>query len=136
MRLLAVLALLGAVSFGAPAGATHTPDHRFLLIGYVSDGAGRPLADVSVVVTRVKTGLTYRTRTEVDGIYFVVLHLHDEDQGDRLTVAANAVTADVTARFDPRDRRFERGTRVDFRGDGYVEDRPSFPETLRAYLAR
>ena len=41
-----------------------------------------------MVVTRLKTGLEYPTTTERDGFYLVVLHLHDEDEGERLGVDA------------------------------------------------
>ena len=132
--LLAALVLV--VGLGAPAGATHAPDHRFIVVGFVTVGEGRGLANVPVVVTRVKTGLAYRTRTEKDGFYLVVVHLHDEDEGDRLTVGANGTSGEVVARYDVRDKKVERGTRVDIRPGGMVEDRQAFAETLRAFLAR
>ena len=106
------------------------------MLGYVSDGGGRPLPGVPVVVTRVRTGLAYRTRTEKDGFYLVVVHRHDEDEGDRLAISANGTGGEVVARYDVSDRKVERGTRVDIRPDGLVEDRPAFAETLRAFLAR
>lgn len=132
----AALTLLAALAVGAPAGATHAPDHRFIVIGIVSDADGRPQAGTPVVVTRLKTGLGHRTRTERDGLYVVVVHLHDEDEGERLAVSANGVTGKVVARFDVRDKRVERGTRVDIRGADLVEDRRAFAKTLRDYLSR
>ncbi len=131
-----IVALLATVVSAMPAAATHAPDHRFILIGFVTDGQGRPLTDLPVVVTRVKTGLAYQTRTEGDGLYFVIIHLHDEDQGESLRVSANRVSGEIRASFDMRDKKVERGTRVDVRGDQVVERRESFAETLRAYLAR
>lgn len=128
--------LFGVVALVTPAFATHAPDHRFVVLGYLTDAAGRPMADAAVVVTRVKTGLEYPTRTERDGFYLVVVHLHDEDDGDRLAVSAAGVRGQITARYDVRDRRIERGTRVDVRDGRLVEDRRAFAETLRAYLAR
>ncbi len=119
-----------------PAAATHAPDHRFVVLGYVADGAGRPAAGTRVVVTRVKTGLEYPTRTEADGFYLVVVHLHDEDRGERLAIEAAGVRGEVRAQFDVQDRKVERGTRVDVRGGQLVENRRAFAETLRAYLAR
>ena len=119
-----------------PAAATHAPDHRFVVLGYVADGAGRPVAATRVVVTRVKTGLEYPTRTEADGFYLVVVHLHDEDQGERLAIEAAGVRGEIRARFDVQDRKVERGTRVDVRGGELVENRRAFAETLRQYLAR
>lgn len=129
-------ALVLLVLSTAPAGATHGPDHRFLVIGVVTDAEGRPLANAPVVVTRLKTGLAYPTRTEADGLYLVVVHLHDEDEGEALSVSANGVTGAVRARFDPSDKHVERGTRVDVRGREVREDRRALAETLRAYLAR
>lgn len=130
------LALVAALAVAVPGGATHAPDHRFIVIGVVSDADGQPLAGMPVVVTRLKTGLGYRTRTERDGLYVVVVHLHDEDEGERLTVSANGLTGEVVARFDVRDKRVERGTRVDLRGGDVVEDRRGFAETLRGWLRR
>jgi hypothetical protein len=130
------LALAAALSLPLRTAATHLPDHRFLVIGYVTDAAGRPVAGARVVVRRPKTGLEQPTRTEPDGLYFVVVHLHDEDEGERLAVEANGVQGEIRARFDVRDRRVERGTRVDIRGTRLVENRGGFAETLREYLAR
>ena len=135
-RFLRFLSLLTLITHGAPANATHAPDHRFIVIGFVTDAEGRPLPGVPVVVTRLKTGLDYPTRTERDGLYFVVVHLHDEDEGERLGLSGNGVKGEVRARFDVRDKRVERGTRVDVRGSELVENRRAFAETLRAYLSR
>ena len=131
-----MLALVLVVA-GARAGdATHLPDHRFLVLGFVTDGEGRPVAGARVVVTRLKTGLEHPTTTERDGFYLVVLHLHDENQGEPLGLDAKGVKGEVRARFDPHDKKVERGTRVDVRADRVVENRPAFAETLRAYLSR
>jgi hypothetical protein len=129
-----VLALLLAVS--TPADATHLPDHRFLVLGFVTDGDGRPVAGARVIVTRLKTGLEYPTTTERDGFYLVVLHLHDENLGEALGVDAKGVKGEVRARFEVSDKKVERGTRVDVRAGRLVENRSAFAETLRAYLSR
>jgi len=130
------LLLALVLALGPAADAMHAPDHRFILIGFVTDAAGRPLAGAPVVVTRLKTGLPSRTRTERDGLYMVVVHLHDEDEGEPLGLSAAGASGEVRARFDARDKRVERGTRVDVRAGALVEDRRLFAETLRAYLAR
>jgi hypothetical protein len=119
-----------------PARATHLPDHRYVVLGFVTDTDGKPVAKARVVVTRLKTGLEYPTTTERDGFYIVVVHLHDEDEGERLGIGARGVKGEVRARFDVRDKKVERGTRVDLRADRLVEDRPAFAETLRTYLSR
>jgi len=127
---------LALVLASAPVDATHLPDHRFLVLGFVTDGEGRPIAGARVVVTRLKTGLEYPTTTERDGFYLVVLHLHDDNEGERLGLHAKGVKGEVRARFDTRDKKVERGTRVDVRADRLVENRPAFAETLRSYLSR
>jgi hypothetical protein len=135
-RALASVLALALVLAAGIAGATHLPDHRFLVLGFVTNGEGRPVAGARVVVTRLKTGYEYPTSTERDGFYLVILHLHDEDEGERLAIDANGVKGEIRARFDTRDKKVERGTRVDVRGDRLVETRPAFAETLRDYLSR
>jgi hypothetical protein len=134
---LPILALVLVLALaGPPAGATHLPDHRFLVLGFVTDGEGRPIAGARVVLIRLKTGLEYPTTTERDGFYLVVLHLHDENEGERLGFDAKGVKGELRARFDTRDKKVERGTRVDVRADRLVENRSAFAETLRSYLSR
>jgi hypothetical protein len=129
---LALVVMLAA----SPSTATHQPDHRFLVVGFVTDAAGQPVSAARVVVTRLKTGLEHPTTTERDGFFLVVLHLHDEDEGERLGVDLRGVKGEVRVRFDARDKKVERGTRVDARADRLVENRSAFAETLRAYLSR
>lgn len=132
--LAALLALLAGP--GTPALATHEPDHRYVVLGYVKDGAGRPLAGATVRVVRARTGLAYPARTDGEGFYLVVVHLHDEDLGEILTVSAAGASAKITATFDPRDKRVERGTRVDIEGGRVVERRALFATTLKEVLDR
>lgn len=127
-----VLALLGGA--GAPAHAEHEPDHRYIVLGYVKDGAGRPLAGVEVTVVREKTGLAYPVQTDRQGFYLVIVHMHDEDLGNVLKVTAGGATGRITATFDPKDHRVERGTRVDILGGRLVEKRALFAKTLRQFL--
>jgi hypothetical protein len=125
-----------AAGLTGAASATHRPEFRFVVLGFVTDAGGQPVADARVVVTRLKTGLEYPTRTEKDGFYLVVVRLHDEDEGDRLGVELGRVKGEVQARFDPRNKTSERGTRVDARAGRLVENRQAFAETLRSYLNR
>jgi hypothetical protein len=129
-------ACLGLLLVAGPTGATHAPDHRFIVLGYVIGEDGRGQNGVPVVVTRLKTGLAHRVRTEDDGFYLLVVHLHDEDEGDRLLVRAGTASGEIVARYDVRDHKVERGTRVDIRAGQLVEQREAFAETLRAFLAR
>ena len=107
-----------------------------MVLGFVTDGEGRPVAGAPVIVTRFKTGLEYPTKTERDGFYLVILHLHDENEGEQLGFNARGVKGELRARFDKYDKKVERGTRVDVRADRLVENRSAFAETLRAYLSR
>jgi hypothetical protein len=136
IRCVAPMLFLATFLATSVTDATHLPDHRFLVLGFVTDGEGRPIAGAKVIVTRLKTGLEYPTTTERDGFYLVVLHLHDEDEGERLGFDARGTKGEVRARFDKRDKKVERGTRVDVRADRLMENRPAFAETLRAYLSR
>jgi len=133
---LAALLLATVSPLAGPVAATHLPDHRFLVLGYVTGLDGRPLAGVPVVVTRLKTGLEHKTSTEADGFYFVVLHLHDEDLGEPVRIRAGTAVGEVRVHVDVANRKVERGTRVDFRDGRMAEDRRAFAATLRAYLAR
>lgn len=128
--------LLALLAWSPIAFATHEPDHRYVVLGYVKDGAGRPLAGVEVRVVRERTGLAYPTRTDREGFYLVIVHLHDEDLGDALTVSAGGSRGRIVAAFDPRDKRFERGTRVDVEGGRVVERRALFAKTLKEFLER
>ena len=140
IRLLArstvTLILLAVVLAGGTARATHLPDHRFLVLGFVTDAEGRPVSGTRVVVTRLRTGYEYPTSTERDGFYLVILHVHDEDEGERLSFDGKGVKGEIRARFDVSDKKLERGTRVDVRGDRLVETRSAFAQTLREYLSR
>ena len=43
-----------------PAEGEHEVDHRYVVLGYVRDVAGRPLAGQRVEVVRERTRLAYR----------------------------------------------------------------------------
>lgn len=122
------------LSLGALAEATHRVDHRYVVLGYVRDAMGRPVPRAPVRVVREKTGLAYEATSGADGVYLVIVHLHDEDLGDPLVLALGAATLRVRARFDPLDPRQPRGTRVDFIAVEGWERRDDFAHTLERYL--
>lgn len=118
----------------ASAEATHAADHRYVVLGYVRDGQGRPLARSPVLVLRERTGLAYRAATDAEGFYVLVVHLHDENVLEWLRVTAGSATIRIDSRFNPLDGESPRGTRVDFRG-GQAHERPEvFVETIRQVL--
>ncbi len=135
-RSLSLLSLLAVTGWSAIAWAEHEPDHRYVVIGYVRDGSGKPAGKVEVRAIREKTGAEQRARTDVDGFFLLVVHLHTEDLGDALRVTANGASLRISAKFDPRDVTSHRGTRVDFSGSQAHECQDLFSETLRRYLAQ
>ena len=130
------LSAVALLALASAAGATHEVDHRYVVLGYVRDGAGRPVSETEIRVTREKTGLVYRGRTDTDGFYAVIVHLHDEDLLDPLQVTAGRPAVRIKARFNPLNVRTERGTRVDFAGNRAVEQHEMFARTLDKYLKR
>lgn len=130
---LALALLLAGASLAA---AEHRPYYRFIVLGYVTDAAGHPVADREVELVRDKTGFSYLDRTNARGFYVIVARLGDEDLGERLTLRLGGATVAITARFDPADHVDERGTRVDLVAGRPVERAAWFPSTLRAFLGR
>lgn len=132
----ALLLWLGMTALAVPAQATHAVNHRYVVLGYVRDDTGRPRPGVEVEAVREKTGLAYRARTDADGFYVLVIHLHDEDLLGLLRITVGRETIGIRARFDPVDTRSSRGTRVDFDGSGALERLDAFAQTLGEYLKR
>jgi hypothetical protein len=130
------LSVAVGLALAGPAEATHEVTHRYVVLGYVRDGTDRPVPGIEVRVTRENTGLVYRERTGPDGLYMVIVHLHDEDLLDRLDVRAGQAAIHIEARFDPLNVRAERATRVDFTGGRVVERHETFAPTLEEYLRR
>lgn len=99
----ACLGLVAAVlvSFAGRAAATHAVDHRYLVLGYVHDAAGKPIRQAVVRVVREKTGLVHDARTDAHGFYLVIVHLHDDDVLDPLLVNVGRAAIRIEARFNP-----------------------------------
>lgn len=125
-----------ALSLATPVEATHEVDHRYVVLGYVRDAAGRPLVRTVVRVVREKTGLVHETRTDRTGFYLVIVHLHDEDVLEPLRVAVGRAALRVEARFNPHDPRTPRGTSVDAT-DGVARERSEeFAAALERYVRK
>ncbi len=124
--------LLASLTLGlmAPAGAEHEVYYRYVVLGYITDGRGLPVAGRTVTVVRDKTGLGYRDETDARGLYVIVVRLGDESAGETLTVHAGDATTRVTARFDPANHQDDRGTRIDLEGARFAERAASFRPTL------
>jgi hypothetical protein len=127
-----------AVSLLCPSStvAEHEVFYRYVVLGYVKDAKGTPQSSVEVKLVREKTGLAYYAETDAQGFYLIVVRLADEDLDNRLRVTADGMTATIRAKFDPKNRRDERGTRLDFLGKKAVERPNWFAATLKRFLAQ
>ncbi len=117
------------------APAEHLIPYRFVVLGYVLDAAGGPVAGQAVELVRDKTGFSYVDETDPRGLFVLIARLSDESLGEPLTLRVGARSTRITARFDPDNHVEERGTRVDLVGAGFVERAASFRSTLARFLA-
>ena len=113
--LLITLCLL--VSCTSAALGTHLIEHRFTVYGAVRDGRsfpGTPLSDKEVIVRFTKTGkVLQRGRTDTQGKFSLVLHVHNEDVGKEITVQSQGLEKSLSLQFDPNDATTERRARVE-----------------------
>jgi hypothetical protein len=82
--------------------------------GYVcgQDGKGVANADVLVKDTRISYGQV--VRTDGDGYYKAMFHLHNDNLGDPLLVETRGEKQNLKVEFDPKDLESERKIRVNF----------------------
>ncbi|RMF93717.1 MAG: hypothetical protein D6736_01285 [Nitrospinota bacterium] len=97
--------------------ATHEADHRFTIYGSVRDGSsfpGKPLAGREIEVRDGESGqLLQRGRTDQQGRYSLLLHVHNADLGRVVTVQTPGAQKRLELRFNPVDRTTERREQVD-----------------------
>ena len=120
--------------FATPVAAEHTVYYRYVVLGFVKDAKGKPLSGRAVQVVRDKTGLTYPTRTDDQGLFVIVVRLGDESAGETLTLRIGGTATTVTARFDPANHVNDRGTRIDLEGARFVERKDAFQPTLARFV--
>ena len=96
------------------AVATHEVDHRFTVYGYVRDDRGKAVKGERVIVVDDRTDQANTAFTDSDGYYEALLHLHNQDMGDEITVMVGDQKKNIRATFDPEDKAAERKVRVDF----------------------
>jgi len=119
-RILSVLCFILAVvavemvTILPPAHAEHEVDHRFIVEGYVCGGDGQSMANQEVMVKDTRIPLGKTTYTDSDGFYSITLHLHNDNQGDPILVAAGDREQRLTAKFDAKDMKAERKMIVNF----------------------
>ena len=124
-----VLALAWALA-GVPAGAEHEVYYRYVVLGFVKDARGKPVAGRRVELVRDKTGFSYVGETDDKGFYLIIARLGDESVGEQLTLRLGRASRKLTARFDPANHTEDRGTRVDVEGAKFVERTAWFRSTL------
>lgn len=133
-RVLVPLALV-VLLLAVPAAADHEVFYRYVVLGYVKDARGKPLAAREVELVREKTGFSYLGDTDDKGFFVIVARLGDESVGETLTLRAGATNTRVTARFDPANHTDERGTRIDLEGARWIERPAWFRSTLANFMA-
>ena len=94
--------------------ATHEAEHRFTVYGYVRDTKSHSIKDVKVMVVDNRIGEGSTAFTDQKGYYEVLLHLHNTNQGDEITITTPDETKTITANFNPEDHTTERKVQVDF----------------------
>ncbi len=114
--------------------ATHEADHRYTVYGYVRDAKGRAVQDTKVMVVDNRVGEGSTAFTDKNGYYEVLLHLHDSNLGDEVTITTPEETKTVVAQFDPEDHMAERKVQVDF-GALPIESASGSMATLWVYGA-
>jgi hypothetical protein len=83
-------------------------DHRFTIEGRICGEQGEGIGAVVVSVKDTRADISGNGKTDSDGFYRVVLHLHNENQGDPLVVQSGAFEATGRVDLDPNDPKTER----------------------------
>lgn len=96
------------------ASATHEADHRFMVEGYVCGQSGKGLSNTDVLVKDTRISYGQVVRTDADGYYKAMFHLHNDNLGDPLLVEARGEQQNFKVEFDPKDLESERKIRVNF----------------------
>jgi hypothetical protein len=102
----------GITYLAGVAEAMHEVDHRFTVEGHVCGGDGRPVPETKVIVKDTRVSIGTAVFTDSRGYYKAVLHLHNDNRGDPILVAALEEEQKVTAQFEAADVKSERQVTV------------------------
>ena len=91
-----------------PSYAVHVADHRYTVWGLVESSASSPIPGVKVTVSVDGGAISGEALTDGDGVYRILLHLHNEDLGKLFSVTARNSTDSGEIKFDPNNNRAER----------------------------
>ena len=94
--------------------ALHEVDHRFTVEGRICGDDGEGIGAVVVSVKNTRADISGNGKTDSDGFYKVVLHLHNENQGDPLVVQAGKFESTGRVELDPDDPKTERIVTINF----------------------
>ncbi len=125
---------LAWLAVAVPAGAEHEVYYRYVVLGFVKDARGRPVAGRQVELVRDKTGFSYLGETDAKGFYLIISRLGDESAGEALTLTIGRASRRLTAQFDPANHTDDRGTRVDVEGTKFIARPAWFRSTLAGVL--
>ncbi len=114
---------IAAVAVLAPSivVAHHQPDHRFTVEGFICGADGKGSANVDVLVKDTKVSYGQIVKTDGEGYYKAMFHLHNENLGDPLLIEASDAQKEDKVRFNPQDVETERIIQVNF-GSGCIHD--------------
>ncbi len=111
----AIAGAIVIIGFGlSTAHATHEANHRFTVVGTVTYEDGAPVPREKVAILGGDETELGSVRTDAQGLYRTVLHLHDPDLGKVFDLKVQDQKKKVRVQFDPDDKTTERGVRVDF----------------------
>jgi len=118
LRLVAgFLLLLASLGYVWDANATHEADHRYVLSGYVRDSVGLPIPGAKLVLEH-KGGEKKSIKTNEEGYYEVLFHLHNSNLGDEIILKYGETVKKHKVSFDPKDKFTNRGVSIDFGAPG------------------
>ncbi|MEK9140427.1 MAG: hypothetical protein AAB308_05190 [Nitrospirota bacterium] len=112
--------------FPPVAPATHEADHRFMVEGYVCGPDGKGFSNTEVLVKDTRISYGQVVRTDGDGYYKAMFHLHNDNLGDPLLVEARGEQQNFKVEFDPKDLESDRKIRVNFGAGCDVSGPPSW----------
>lgn len=88
--------------------ALHEVDHRFTIEGRICGNDGNGIEAAVVSVRNTRADISGNGKADSDGFYKVVLHLHNENQGDPLVIQSGEFESTGRVEIDPNDPKTER----------------------------
>ena len=112
-RAAAGIAIALALLVAPPADATHKREHRYTVWGEIKYEDDTPAAQIVVKLLVAGGESMAEVKTDLQGRYRILLHVHNEDVYKVFDMRVNNVTRKLRILFNPNDHQSERGERVD-----------------------